>query len=158
MLPEIYLMRKRGSTGILVRVVIRGYFAAALSRATIVASRWGGRRECKQESGWNFRIFVWGFCKPPKNCVPRSSILGGVLVIRVQLKQHNFERYKAFWGLVDIQRMYFLYMGFDGGCTVWVLWPPEDVHFIVNTTPCSLISGSKKILCKSGFWMSRLSK
>jgi len=34
------------------------------------------------------------------------------------------------------------------GCAVWALWPPEDVLFIISMTPCSLISGSRKVLCK----------
>jgi len=41
-------------------------------------------------------------------------------------------RQKSFWGLVDITRMCFLYTSFDGGCMVWALWSPEDVHFITK--------------------------
>jgi len=67
----------------------------------------------------------------------------GVHVTSIQLKQHNiFGWQESFRGLVDIPRMCLVCVSFDGGCTVWVLWPPEDVHFIVNT---SLISGCVKV-------------
>ena len=38
---------------------------------------------------YQFLNYYTGFLLTPKNC-PRSDILGGVLVISVQLKQHNF--------------------------------------------------------------------
>ena len=48
-------------------LVIRKYSAAALSRVTIVGSRWGGRSVCKQESGIvSYSVCIWPrqeFCK-----------------------------------------------------------------------------------------------
>jgi len=77
-----------------------------------------------------FLIFCRGVLKAPKIC-PRSSILSGVLITNVQLKQHNFGRQESFWGLLLRS-------------TVWALWPPNKGHSIVNTTPFSLIFRRRK--------------
>ena len=52
--------------------------------------------------------------------------------------------------------MCLLCVSFDGGCTVWALQPPNTGCFVVNPTAFSLIAGTIKILCKSGWWISRL--
>ena len=67
----------------------------------------------------NFHVWV---LQALKNC-PRKRYFawGGVLVITVQLKQHNFRQQKSFRGLVDIPRMCIMYMSFDGGYTIWAL-------------------------------------
>jgi len=84
-----------------------------------------------------FPNFFVGVLQAPKTAP------SGVHVTSIQLKQHNiFGWQESFRGLVDIPRMCLVCVSFDGGCTVWVLWPPEDVHFIVNT---SLISGCVKV-------------
>ena len=68
---------------------------------------WKNRQELMSKSIclWEISEFLQrGFASPQKTD-HGSSILGGMLVISLQLKRHNFARQKSFWGLVDIPRM-----------------------------------------------------
>jgi len=65
-----------------------------------------------------FRISVQGV-----STSQRQPKMGTVKhgVCEVHLKLHNFGQWESFLGLVDIPRMYPLYVSFGGGCRIWAL-------------------------------------
>ena len=80
-------------------------------------------------------------CTPVRNV--GSVILGRMLVISVQPKRYNFRRQKSFQSSRNPKDVPFVHESWLG-ITVWALRPTEDVHFIINITPCLLIYGSTK--------------
>ena len=96
-----------------------------------------------------FPNFCIGVLQDPKNC-PQKHYFGWGACYQHTPEIAHFGQSVSFRGLVDILRVCLFYVSFDGRCTVWVLWPPEDVHFIdiVNTTSFLVTSGSIKIWCR----------
>ena len=105
-----------------------------------------------------FSKYCISVLKAPKNC-PRKWYFGWgawylqtaqtaqFLVIEVVSGGWLTSRGCAFCAWLFMRDVWF------GCCDL-----PEDVHFIVRTTLCLLISRRRKILCKTGSCISRLSK
>jgi len=115
---------------------------------------WNNWRELASKSvhPWDISEFLRRVLQALKTA-HGSSILDGVLVTSVQLVWQK----ESFLGLVDIPRMCLLYVSFGGECTIWAHNPPNKGHSVVNTTPFSITSASRKILCKSGSWITTIS-
>jgi len=88
----------------------------------------------------NFWISAKGFCKPPKNW-PWKQYFGWDACYQLTAQTAQFCTTEISLGASQHPK--------DVPFCTWavmgdVLWLPEDMHFIVNTTPCSLISRSRK--------------
>jgi len=74
-------------------------------------------------TGEKFPNFCAGVFQAPKTA--KRGNFAGMLVVKLQLKQHNFGRWESFRGLFDIPSMCHLYVSFGRGHTVWALWALE---------------------------------
>ena len=67
------------------------------------------RRRCNRRK--NIQISAQGVLQAPKTQF--SGFTGGMFVLSVYVKRHNFGRRKSFQGLANLPRMCLLYVSFD---------------------------------------------
>jgi len=77
---------------------------------------------------WKISEFLHRVFPCPKN-IWNGYFEGGVFVIEVQLKRHNFRRWESFRRLVDIPRICLLYMSFAGDVWFGSCKPTKKLHF-----------------------------
>jgi len=92
---------------------------------------------------------VRGFAIPPKNC-PWKWYFGWGACYQHTAQTAEFRTIEIILGASLRPKDVPVVCEFWRGITVWALRPRNKGHYIVNTTPFSLISSSRKILCKSG--------
>ena len=105
-----------------------------------------------------FPNFCTGILQAPKNCLWKWYFWYGAWF------QHTAQT-AQFWAIEIIsgaswhpKDMPFVRQFLWGMYGLGTITSKKTWHFIVNTTLCLLTSGSRKILFKSGSWISRLSK